>query len=366
MSKNKRKLTDEMLLKAVTELGGTGKAPELGEILGFSERTIRYRLQRLREKGHLYHEFPQTLDLKLGLGETGIFMEPSEEYRDLPREFLLYFKNFFINYATYGRYNGHFAAGGYPLREPQIIDKMIRALKRLNVIKDCFRFDSLDYMPLSADLSRYNPTAGWNWDWDDWLEKSEKAIKDKEPSGFDVVWDHGTMDYDHKDIAIVAEIKAYGNISSKEIGKRVGISDTQVRARIRRLMDENVLRGSVWLIPPTPNSMILYTFVEVDPSDDSALTCFRYLPFRREIFIDKPNKYCVRIVMNSADLVGYMKAFETLRTHFDSYFFQVVLNRQQTPRMMHDYYHLHKESSGRWEIPMDDYIRDLERFMEKR
>ena len=354
-----------MLLKAVTELGGTGKAPELGEMLRFPERTVRYRLQRLKEKGYLYHEWPQTLDRKLGLCETGLFLEPSEEYRDLPRDFLQCFKNIYVNYATYGRYNGHFAAGGYPIDEPQLIDKMIHALKKMNVIKDYFRFDTVDYIPLSADLSRYSPAAGWNWDWKEWLEQSENAIRDDEPSGLDIVWDHGTMTYDHKDIAIVAEIKAYGHISPKEISKRVGLSDTQVRSRIRRLMNEKVLRGSVWLIPPTPDSMILYTFVELNPSDDSALACYRYLPFRKEIFVDKPNKYCIKIVMNSSDLVGYFKAFETLRSYFDSYFFQTLLNESVTHETIHDFYHLHNESSGRWEMPMDEYIWNLEKFIEK-
>ena len=136
MSKQKQKLTDEMLLEAVTALGGTGKAPELGEILGFPERTIRYRLQRLKEKGYLDRKWPQTLDTKLGLGELGLFFELTEEYRHLPREFLHCFKNFNLYWATYGRYNGYFTAGGYPVDEPQIIDKMIQALDRMNIIKD--------------------------------------------------------------------------------------------------------------------------------------------------------------------------------------------------------------------------------------
>ena len=69
--------------------------------------------------------------------------------------------------------------------------------------------------------------------------------------------------------------------------------------------------------------------------------------------------------MNSSDLVSYLKAFESLRTHFSSYFFQIVVNRTTIPEGIHSHYLLHKESTGRWEIPMDDYIRDLEKFIEK-
>jgi hypothetical protein len=69
--------------------------------------------------------------------------------------------------------------------------------------------------------------------------------------------------------------------------------------------------------------------------------------------------------MNSSDLVGYLRAFETLRTYFDSYFFQTIVNEKVTPQRIYAHYHLHKESSGQWEMPMDDYIKDLEKFLEK-
>ncbi|MFX1579223.1 MAG: winged helix-turn-helix transcriptional regulator [Promethearchaeota archaeon] len=363
MSKGRRKLTDQMLLKALAELGGSGKAPELAKMLGFPVRTIRYRLQRLKEKGFFYQQWPQTLDAKLGLGELGLFLELTEEYRHLSREFLYCFKNFNVHYATYGRYNGYFTAGGYPLERPEIIDNMIQALKKLNIIKDYYRFDTIDFLPLQADLTRYNPITGWKWNWKEWLTQSEKAIESGESSGFDFVWDRKTMEHDQKDITILAEIKEHGLISSKEISKRVGLSDTQVRVRIRRLKDENVLRGSVWIIPPSPYSIILYTFVELDPRNDSALSCFRHLPFRRDIYMDKPNRFAIRITMNSSDLVGYMKAFESLRTYFSSYFFQIVVNRTVALGGMHSHYQLHNEATGQWEIPMDDYIRDLEKFL---
>ncbi len=353
-----------MLLEALTELGGTGKAPELGEMLGFSERTVRYRLQRLKEKGYLLRKWPQTLDAKLGLGELGLFMELTEEYRHLSREFLYCFKNFNLHWATYGRYNGYFSAGGFPVDKPETIDKMIQALTQMNIIENWYRFDTVDFIPLSADLSKYHPKTGWKWDWRTWVEKSEKAIKRNEPSGFEVVWDPGTMDYDHKDIAILAEIKEHGHIPPKQISKSVGLSDTQVRTRIRQLTEEKVLRGSIWLIPPTPESMVLYTIVELDSPDNPALSCFRYLPFRMELYIDKPNKYAFRITMNSSDLVGYMKAFETLRTHFNDCFFQIVVNRSSIPEGRQSIYRMHNDSTGRWEIPIDDYIRNLEQYIE--
>ncbi|MBY8996965.1 MAG: winged helix-turn-helix transcriptional regulator [Candidatus Thorarchaeota archaeon] len=365
MSKQKRKLTDEVLLDAVTRLGGKVTATELGQILGFPDRTIRYRLNRLKEKGYLNRLWPQTLDTKLGLGEAGIYFEMTEEHRSLPREFLHCFPNFYISYATYGRYNGYFAAGGYPLTTPQIIDRMIRALKQMNIVKDAYRFNTLDFISLPPDLSKYSPTAGWTWDWKDWVKQSEKIIKAGEPTNLKFDLNPSPMDYDHKDIAIIAEMKMYGQITIREISKRVGLSETQVGVRIRRLKEADVLRGFLWIIPPTPESIVLYTIAELDDPNDPALSCFQNLPFRREIFIDSPDKVNVRLVMNSSDIVGYLRAFESLRSHFRSYFIQTVVNRSIVPGGMYGFYHLHKESTGRWEMPVEEYIQNLEKFMEK-
>jgi len=364
MPRKKRRLTDDTLLDALTRLGGKVTATELGQVLRFPDRTIRYRLNRLKEKGYLDLVWTQTLDTKLGLGDAGLFLEMSKEHRALPREFLFCFPNFYANYATYGRYNGYFAAGGYPTATPQIVDRMVRALKQMNIIKDYYRFDTLDFISLPADLSKYSPTAGWRWDWREWVEKSEKTIRDGEPSGFEFNLNPGTMDYDHKDIAIIAEMKVHGQITHKELSRKVGLSETQVGVRIRRLKEADVIRGFLWLMRPTPESVVLYTFVELDEPDDPALSCFKHLPFRREIFIDSPDKIGVRVTMESNDIVGYLSAFESLRSHFRSYFVQIAVNLNVIAGGMHGFYHLHNESTGRWEMPVEEYIHNLEKFME--
>lgn len=363
VAKKKRKLTNTLLLDAVTRLGGKVTATELSQLLGFPDRTIRYRLNRLKEEGYLNRLWTQTLDTKLGLGESALLLEMSEEQRALPREFLFCFRNLYASYATYGRYNGYFAAAGYPIATPQIVDRMVRAMKQMNIIKDSYRFDTLDFISLSADLSKYSPTKGWNWDWREWVEQSEKTIKAGEPSNLEFNMNPGTMDYDHKDVAIIAEIKTHDQITLKQISKNVGLSETQVGVRIRQLEEADVIRGSLWLIRPTPESVVMYTFVELFEPDDPALSCFKHLPFRREIFIDSPDKVGVRITMNSSDIVGYLRAFEFLRSNFRSYFTQIAVNLNVVPGGMHGFYHLHSESTGRWEMPVEEYIRNLEEFL---
>ncbi|MFW9871420.1 MAG: winged helix-turn-helix transcriptional regulator, partial [Candidatus Thorarchaeota archaeon] len=107
MTKRKPRLSDSVLLDAITRLGGKVTATELSQVLGYPDRTIRYRMKRLREKGYLGRLWPQTLDTKLGLGDAAVVLEMSDKHKAIPRIFLDCFPNFYVNYVSYGRFNGY-------------------------------------------------------------------------------------------------------------------------------------------------------------------------------------------------------------------------------------------------------------------
>lgn len=365
MPEDKQKLTDETLLDALTRFGGKVTATELSQVLGHPDRTIRYRMKRLREKGYIGRVWPQTNDAKLGLGDGSLTLDMTERYRNLPREFLFCFPNFYANYACYGRYNGCQTGVGYPIGNPQMLDRIVRAMKHMNIINDAYIFKTLDFITLAGDVSNYMPRSGWTWDWRDWVKESEKTIKAGERFPLEFDTNPSQFDYDHKDIEIIAEIKMHGGLlTHKELSKRIDLSETQIGVRIRRLRDAGVLRGYVWLTEMTPQTVVLFTHIELDEPDDPALSCFLHLPFRREILYDSSDKFIVRLTMNSSDVVNYLKGFETLRAHFRSYFIQTAVSLKVVPGGMHGFYHLHNESTGRWEIPVEDSIRKLEKFIE--
>ncbi|MHA1613790.1 MAG: hypothetical protein ACTSYJ_03030, partial [Candidatus Thorarchaeota archaeon] len=66
----------------------------------------------------------------------------------------------------------------------------------------------------------------------------------------------------------------------------------------------------------------------------------------------------------SSELGGYLKGLETIRSHFRSYFVQTAVSIKVIPGGMHGFYHLHNESTGRWEMPVEDSISKLEKFIE--
>ncbi|TFH08543.1 MAG: winged helix-turn-helix transcriptional regulator [Candidatus Thorarchaeota archaeon] len=365
MTEREQKLTDESLLDALVRLGGKVTATELADVLGFPDRTIRYRIQRLREKGHLGRVWPQTHDAKIGLGDANLIFDISERYRKLPREFLFCFPNFYANYACYGRYNGCWTGAGYPIANPQILDRIVRAMKKMNIITDLYRFTINDFISLAGDLSKYKPGVGWKWDWKDWVKESEKTLKigEKFPLKFDI--NPPQFDYDHKDIEIIAELKMHGGLlTHRELSKRIDLSETQIGVRIRRLKDADVLRGYAWLTEMTPMTVVMFTYIEIDEPDDPVLSSFLHLPFRREIQMDSSDKFCIRLTMDSRDVVGYLKGLETIRSHFRSYFVQTAVSLKVVPGGMQGYYHLHNESTGRWEMPVEESIQKLEKFIE--
>ena len=352
MINKKPRLRDSVLLDAIRRLGGKVTATELGQELGYSDRTIRYRIKRLREKGLLDRLWPQTLDTKLGLGDANIILDMSEKRKALPREFLYCFPNFYAHYASYGRYNGYQTAAGYPIGNPQILDRILRAMRRMNIIKDSFVIKTIDFISLAGDLSKYNPETGWNWDWREWVEQSEKTLKDGERFPFEFDQNPASFEYDHKDIEIIAEMKMKGSITHKELSDIVGLSETQIGVRIRQLRDAGILRGYAWLTERTPKRIVLYTLIELDEPDHPALTCFLHLPFRKELIMDSPDRFVIRLMMNSSDVLGYLRGLETIRPYLSSYFVQTAVNIWIVPGGMRGFYHLHNEETGRWDLPI--------------
>ena len=61
--------TDVAILKTLEEKGAKTSTKELGEILGISDRTARYRLKRLKEKGLLKKVTVRTYERKIGVGD---------------------------------------------------------------------------------------------------------------------------------------------------------------------------------------------------------------------------------------------------------------------------------------------------------
>jgi Lrp/AsnC family transcriptional regulator for asnA, asnC and gidA len=50
------------------------------------------------------------------------------------------------------------------------------------------------------------------------------------------------MTLDDLDSAIVAALRENGRVSNREIGRQIGVSEATIRARIRRLEDEGIMR----------------------------------------------------------------------------------------------------------------------------
>ncbi|MFW9786937.1 MAG: winged helix-turn-helix transcriptional regulator [Candidatus Thorarchaeota archaeon] len=365
MPRGNQRLTDEVLLDAIVRLGGKVTATELGEVLGYPARTIRYRIKRLREKGFLGRLWSQTLDTKLGLGDSTLVLDISDKYKNLPRGFLDCFPNFYAHYVTYGRYNGYQVAAGYPIGTPQILDRIVRSMKQMGLVNDAFILKTLDFISIAGDLRKYNPKTGWSWDWNEWVTQSMKTLKAGERFPLEFDQNPAAFDFDHKDVAIVAELKMNATMTRKQLSEKVDLSETQVGVRIRRLKEANVLRGFAWLTERTPSNIVLYTYFELEEPHHPVLTCFLHLPFRKELIMDSSDRFCVRLTMNSSDVLGYLRGLEKIRAHFLSYFVQTCVGIGIVSRQMHGFYHLHKESTGRWEMPIEDYIQNLERYLEK-
>jgi DNA-binding Lrp family transcriptional regulator len=98
--------TDVAILKILEEKGAKTSTKELGEILGISDRTARYRLNRLKEKGLLKRVTVRTYERKIGVGDMIIVVQSNPQKHAHLGEIIHAIPPFYHYRSTHGKFNG--------------------------------------------------------------------------------------------------------------------------------------------------------------------------------------------------------------------------------------------------------------------
>ncbi|MHA2262139.1 MAG: AsnC family transcriptional regulator [Candidatus Thorarchaeota archaeon] len=352
---------DLKILSAITSLGGKISAEQLSSVSGIPSRTIRYRLSKLRERGHLKQLLAQTHEASLGLGDSIILINLKEGMTSLPQDFFTISPLFYFWSPTYGKYNGYILHSVYPANQPGVVAAMIRMMQRVNVVSEYFIFFSTDYISTGADLSKFSSDRGLIWDWREWTRDCESHLNSGQKSKLDIDYNPPPIDFDWKDIELIKQLKINARIKRKELGKKVSLSESQVSARICRLETVGVIKGYRWVLKSPEQPLFLYCFFELKKPEDPILSCLHNLPFPKELYAEDRRRYCLRLSMDSKDLVGFYRGFDYLKEYLQSYFFQTMhdLHDQQLTVGQ-----LYSKKTSHWEIPVDEYIQEMKKYLE--
>ena len=352
------------LLALMKRMGGNLSAERLSEIMDIPARTLRYRLAKLREGGHLGNLFTQTHEVKLGLDDSAIFMELGENYNPISVDLMAEFKGVYFMSPTYGKYNGYVIRISSPRNMPKYILKMMDALVDSKLVSKYFVFHNIDYISMAANLTDLDPQNNWKWDWNEWIQKSERQMTKGNQVKLDFDLSQELIDCDGKDLEVLTYTKENAELTHKEIGEKTNLSASQVGKRIRAFHEYGMVKGYRWLFPDSEDTLYILCYLELEEPNHPVLAYFINLPFAKEIQAETPTKLLIRMKMGPEDLVGFLHGYSKLRHHLKYSFLQTVHDYRYVNEV-EEVYNLFNPKTCQWDIPIDKHIAAFKKHLNK-
>ncbi len=350
---------DMQILSALGQMAGKASAELLAEILHRPARTIRYRLNKLKRDGYLKFLYALTHDRKLGLADEIITLNLAPNvsnigslFREIP---LFYYYG-----STYGHHNGHLIHMTYPVKAYNFPQRFCETLVEKKIIDDYFIFDSVDFLSTTGSVEQLDIIRGWQWNWQDWIRNCAGIVTQNERLNLPLELTVKRAKFDAKDIAILRYLKMDAELTLREIGGALGLSQTQVNKRIKRMETDGIIKGYRWTTEPHERPLFIYLFVKVREENDPILNCLLSLPFPKELGIESPNSYLFRIMLSSSDLAPFFRGLDKIRGFFMNYTIQIVHHLHSL--QMGSLYSRFDPRTGDWMIDTEEVLTIVDRF----
>lgn len=354
------------IISALGKLGGKVSAEQLCEILEPkpSARTVRHRLSELRKSGYLVSLYTLSHEPKIGVGDGAFVVNEVTEHSALIREAIETIPWFYYIGTTYGKFNGYFVHGMFPIDRPNTTLEFLKLLKEYGLITEYYNFINTDYESRRGDFSYFEPGVGWNWDWDKWVDDSKKMVAEKKTVPIHLEYDLEPIHYDYKDVLLLKQVKKEARTTLRELGGMVNLSETQVKRRLDRLEAAGVIKGYRWILANIEEPLFVLCFVDIKEDYDSVISCFYELPFPKEIMMESRSKYLVRLRLPGSEIGGLLKGFDFLKSKLNFYTVQITTEFGGPPIWSpFDFYDKETES---WKFEPEKHLAEVRKLLKSR
>ncbi len=348
---------DLKILTAFGRLGGKVSTEELKTITGISDRTIRFRIKRLRDEGHLAQLYAMTHELKMGLGDAILIIQESDDSKFELKKILDSIPWFYYQGPTYGKYNGYMIHTMYSVDDPDANIRIADALVESGIATNYYYFVNLDYESRRGDFTYFDYNTGWKWDCDKWIRESEGCIALGDAVDIGLEYDPQPIEFDEKDVKLASELKVESKRTLKEFGEILDLSESQVKRRMDRLEEEGIVKGYRWIIQMVEQPLFLYFFMDITENTDCVLSAFYRLPFPGEIMMHSRTRYCARIRIHGTEMTGLLRGMTQMRKYMDSYFVQIVHDIANVPSTLPGGFF--NEATLKFSFPADEVVERI-------
>ncbi len=346
------------ILHALEELGTKVSTRELSERIGHPDRTIRYRISKLKEKGILCKAKVQTHERKLGLAEYILIATSSPSNESALKKILEELPAFYFYGSTYGKFEGYFIYTVYPLNTPRLILDLASELKKRGVIEDYYLFDVVDYQRYEAKLSEIE-----SWDWDKWSKSLPTIMAKTKELDMDLEEFPQTVSFDSKDTLILRHMVEEPDITLRELGEILELSQPQVHNRVKKLEASGIIRGHKLVMKPyTEAGMTVICFFK---SKDARkiLLWFDKLPYYHQITMESNSHFFVQVYLPSTETNAFLKHLRNLKAYTDEMFVQFLVDGTHK-----GYCHLidmYNKNTESWSLPYEEFSEKIDAILKE-
>jgi DNA-binding Lrp family transcriptional regulator len=349
---------DLKILHALEEHGTKVSTRELSALLDEPSRTIRYRISKLKEKGILCKAKVQTHERKLGLAEYILIVTSSPSSESTLKRVLDEIPTFYYYAPTYGKFEGYFIYTVYPLNTPRMILDLASDLKKKGLIEDYYLFDVVDYQRYEAKLSEIE-----SWDWEKWSKALPKIMTRNKEIDLDLEEFPQTVSFDSQDTLILRHMVENPEITLRELGEILDLSQPQVHNRVKKLEESGIIRGyKLSMKPYTDSGMTVISFFK-SKNARKILLWFDMLPYYHQITMESSSHFFVQVYLPSTETNEFLKHLRNLKEYTDEMFVQFLVDGTHK-----GYCHLidmYNKDTESWSLPYEKFAEKIDAILKE-
>ncbi|TFG06563.1 winged helix-turn-helix transcriptional regulator [Candidatus Thorarchaeota archaeon] len=348
--------TDIEILLALQKQKEKVGTPILSVELDISERTLRYRIKKLRDKGVLCPPNIQTYERKIGIGENLLLLQSNPEKEDKLVAVLDETEAFYYYTPTNGRYDGFAVYAMYPLVAPQLNHQIAEELKESGLVTDFHIIDMVDYCKKGASVEMLQPKSKWTWEL--WSKQIVEAMEKGCEIELGLEEFPSVAKFDIIDIRIIRFMVENPESTLAEISESIdGLSVTQAHKRVKRLESLNIIRGLKRTFSPFEETISIGIFFKSRKHAQRILCGLHRLPFEITIAMETSSHYNVMVHIPPSETNQLLQRVNYFRKFTEEFFIQ-IMSKGKSKGYSHLLEAFNQETES-WEMPINKVLSSI-------
>ena len=165
------------------------------------------------------------------------------------------------------------------------------------------------------------------------------------------------VSFDSQDILILRHMVDNAEITLRELGEVLGLSQPQVHNRVKKLEESGIIKGYKLVMKLFDSGMAVICFFKSKDAK-KILLWFDKLPYYHQITMESSSHFFVQVYLPSTETNDFLKHLRNLKQYTDEMFVQFLVDGKHK-----GYCHLidmYSKETESWRIPYEEFSKIIE------